>query len=150
MTHTGDTPGILQQMADARSTCNELMHLLAAENQGLRTHSVDEVEARLQLKRQLTLRLELLMKELKTRKADWQASKDGRTLALRLAEDMEVFRELASKNAEMLRAAHQLRADVVAVIRDTIEAQTPRMTTYGRSGALNHGDNGTRVMAKDI
>jgi len=144
------TPGVLEQMIDARSTCQELLQLLAAENAGLMKQRVEEVETRLQMKRQLTLRLEVLMKELKTRKAEWQGHKDTRNMALRLAEEIGAFQKLAGKNLEMLKAAHQLRADMVAAIRDTIDAHTPKVQTYGRNGYMATTDGGTRVMSREV
>lgn len=141
--------GVLQQMSDARSTCRELMELLGAENGGLIHQKVAEVETRLQMKRTLTLRLEVLMQEIKRRKAEWQAQPTAKDMANRLAEDMAVFQELASKNLTLLQAAHQLRADMVAVIRDTLDARAPHVPVYGRTGSVYKQDNGTRVISRD-
>ena len=151
----GMTPGILEQMSDARATCRELLHLLAAENAGLNTSSVAEVETRLQSKRRLTLRLEVLLKDLKSRRAEWTARKDAQELALRLAEEVSAFQDMAKKNLELLRAAHQLRADMVGMIRDTLEAQAPRVQTYGRYGNLTPSGKAPapgamRMMARDV
>ncbi len=151
----GMAPGILEQMSDARATCRELLQLLVAENASLNKSSVTEVEARLQNKRRLTLRLEVLLKDLKARRQEWTSRKDAQEVALRLAEEVSVFQDMARKNMELLRAAHQLRADMVSMIRDTLEAQAPRVQTYGRYGSMTPSGNapapgGARMMARDV
>jgi hypothetical protein len=50
----------------------------------------------------------------------------------------------------MLKAAHQLRADIILAIRDTIETNQPRVQTYGANGALNSVDSATRLVARTI
>lgn len=151
----GMSPGILEQMSDARATCRELLQLLMAENASLGKNSVEEVETRLQTKRRLTLRLEVVMKDLKTRRHEWTGRKDAQEVALRLAEEVSVFQDMARKNLELLKAAHQLRADMVSMIRDTLEAQAPRVQTYGPYGTMNNGKaapapGAMRMMARDV
>lgn len=140
---------VLANMQDARNTCRELLHLLAEENQGLSKQRAEVVETRLQLKRSLTLRLEVLMQDLKRRKTEWQGQPAAKDLANRLAEEISLFQTLAAKNLTLLKAAHQLRADMVAVIRDTMDARTPHVPTYGRSGSIYTTDQGTRLVSRD-
>ncbi|MCP5405306.1 MAG: hypothetical protein H6922_03680 [Pseudomonadaceae bacterium] len=149
MSHTPQ-PGIIIQMMEARQACRDLMGLMVEENNGLTRNSTHEVETRLQLKKRLALRLEKLLADIKSQRADFRGNREVENLAVRLAEEIAVFQDIAAKNELMLRAAHRLRADVVAVIRDTIEASQPRVQTYNAHGASTVGTAGTTVVATTV
>jgi hypothetical protein len=147
---TPQQPSILMQMMEASQTCRDLMGLMIEENAELSKHSLTESEARLALKKRLALRLEKLLADIKAHKGDWRGNTQAENVATMLAHEIEGFRKLAQKNEVMLRAAHALRADIVAVIRDTIEARQPRVTTYGSSGTVSTGNAGTTVLATTV
>lgn len=142
-------PGVIEQMLEARDTCRELATLLMEENNNL-SHStkLDAVETRLAMKKRLSLRLEKLVQEIKGQRDMWKASPKAQNLAIQLAEEIKLFQELSAKNVAALKAAHQLRADIVAVIRDTLEAQQPKVQTYNRTGTLTTGPSTTSVVVK--
>lgn len=147
-------PGIILQMMEASQTCRDLMGVMVEENRNL-NHSANpqamqQVEARLQLKKRLALRLEKLLADIKSNRENFRGNRQVENAAHRLAEEIEAFRELAKSNELMLRAAHQIRADIVAVIRDTIEASQPRVQTYNASGNATNGTAGTTVVATTI
>lgn len=139
-------PGIVLQMMEASQTCRELMGVLVEENQNVTKPSGGDfgpqAEARLNLKKRLSIRLEKLLSEIKAQKSSWRGDRQAENVAVRLAEEIEVFRSLASQNEMMLRAAHQLRADIISVIRDTLEASQPRVTTYSANGTVQNGSSG--------
>lgn len=144
-------PGIVQQMLDARHTCRELAALLLEENTTISAaNGATHAEARLQLKKRLSIRLEKLVQDIKNQRSQWQGNSMAVHTAGQLAEEFSHFQQLARQNEVLLRAAHQIRADIVSVIRDTIDAQQPRVQTYGKSGNLNNSTSGVRVMAKEV
>lgn len=140
-------PGIVIQMMEASQTCRELMGLMLEENDNLQHQNLAHTEARLLMKKRLALRLEKLLVDIKAHKNDLRGNRNVENMAVKLAEEIDVFRTIASKNEVMLRAAHKLRADIVEMIRDTLEAQQPRVTTYNAGGYVQHGTGGTRVVA---
>lgn len=149
MSHTPQ-PGIIIQMMEARQACRELMGVMLEENTGLINQSSHEVETRLHLKKRLALRLEKLLADIKQQKTDWRGNRDAENLALRLAEEIQVFQDIAAKNELLLKSAHRIRADVVAVIRDAIEASQPRVQTYNAYGMATNGTAGTTVVTTNI
>lgn len=150
MNPTPTQPAVLIQMMEASQTCRDLMGLMVEENANLVKQSLTETETRLAMKKRLALRLEKLLADIKAHQAEWKGNRQAEGVALKLAQEIEVFRELAAKNEGLLRAAHQLRADIVSVIRDTIEAQQPRVTTYGNTGTVSNGSAGTTVVATTV
>ncbi|PIZ31615.1 MAG: hypothetical protein COY40_01530 [Alphaproteobacteria bacterium CG_4_10_14_0_8_um_filter_53_9] len=143
-------PGVIAQMIDARTTCRELAKLLLEENHALHKGGAAENEARLNLKKRLSVRLEKLVQDIKGQRDKWHTNALAARTANELAADIAVFTDLARKNELMLRAAHQIRADIVGVIRDAMDAQSPRVQTYGRSGTMNTSSAGVRVLAKEV
>lgn len=137
-------------VADARATCRELLALLVEENNGLTKQDISLVEERIQHKRRLTLRLEQILIELKSSGSIYKADAPTRQQVNMLAEEVAEFQHLAHKNAMMLKAAHQLRADLIIAIRDTVDSNQPRVQTYGANGTMNAADNATRLVAKTI
>ena len=134
----------------ARATCRELLTLLIEEKHGLAKHDVQRIDDNIQNKRRLTLRLEQLLGEIKQTGAVWKNDANGRNQAALLADEIAIFQTMARENAMMLKAAHQLRADLILAIRDTVDAAQPRVQTYGSTGALNMADNATRLVARNI
>ena len=137
-------------VADARSTCRELLALLLEENNGLSKQDINVVDERIQNKRRLTLRLEQILAELKRSGSLYKADANARHQVNLLAEEIAEFQHMAHKNAMMLKAAHQLRADLILAIRDTVDATQPRVQTYGANGSMNNADNATRLVARTI
>ena len=135
---------------DARTTCRELLALLIEENQGITRHDINLIEQRTQHKRRLTLRLESILAELKRSGSIYKADEPSRKQVNLLAEEIAEFQTLAHKNAMMLKAAHQLRADLIIAIRDTADIGQPRAQTYGANGALNNTETATRLVARTI
>ena len=142
----GKNPTIM----DARNTCRELLALLIEENKGLAKHDVSLVDASIQHKRRLTLRLEQILGELKQTGSLWKADTASRQQATLLAEEIAEFQNMARENAMMLKAAHQLRADIILAIRDTVDTNQPRAQTYGSNGSLNASDNASRLSTTSI
>jgi hypothetical protein len=134
----------------ARKTCRELLALLIEENQAVPKHDIQLVEDRLVHKRRLTLRLEQMLSDIKQKGSLWKADASARQQANQLAEEIAEFQTLARENAMMLKAAHQLRADLIMAIRDTVDAHQPRVQTYGASGTLNTSGGETRLVATSI
>lgn len=134
----------------ARKTCRELLALLIEENQALPKHDIQLIEDRLVHKRRLTLRLEQMLADLKQKGSLWKADASARQQASQLAEEIAEFQTMARENAMMLKAAHQLRADLILAIRDTVDAHQPRVQTYGSSGTLNTSSGETRLLATSI
>ncbi len=134
----------------ARKTCRELLALLVEENQALPKHDIALVEDRLVHKRRLTLRLEQMLSDIKQNGSLWKADASAQQQASHLAEEIAEFQNLARENAMMLKAAHQLRADLIMAIRDTVDAHQPRVQTYGASGTMNASNGETRILATSI
>ena len=145
-----NAPAQPNSIAAARNTCRELLILLVEENHGIAKHDVKMVDDRIQHKRRLTLRLEQILAELKQSGNLWKSDASSRTQAALLAEEIAEFQNLARENAMMLKAAHQLRADLILAIRDTVDATQPRAQTYGANGSMNSADNATRLVARNI
>ncbi len=144
-------PGLIVQMMEARETCRELMGVLVQENADMaNNHNTTQVEARLALKKRLALRLEKLLADIKAQKDAVRGNKQVENLALQLAEEIAAFQDIAAKNEVMLRAAHHIRADIVTIIRDTIEASQPRLQTYGKMGENKTGSTGGSVVGTTI
>ena len=139
-------PGIVIQMLEASQTCRELMGVMLEENEALHRNQTTTTQMRLDLKKRLALRLETLLADIKSQKDSVRGNRSAENVAVRLAEEIDMFRKLASQNETMLRAAHRIRADIVAMIRDTIEASQPRVTTYNANGYVQHGSAGTTVV----
>ncbi len=139
-------PGIVIQMLEARQTCRDLMGVMLEENQGLSKFSSKETETRLFMKKRLALRLEKLLSDIKAQKEAVKGNRQAENVAVQLAEEIDMFRIIAGKNEVMLRAAHQIRADIVNVIRDAMEAAQPRVTTYNASGYKQTGNTGATVV----
>lgn len=139
-------PGIVIQMLEARQTCRDLMGVMLEENQGLAKFSSKETETRLLMKKRLALRLEKLLADIKSQKDAVKGNRQAENVAVQLAEEIDMFRIIASKNEVMLRAAHQIRADIVNVIRDAMESAQPRVTTYNAGGYKQVGSTGASVV----
>lgn len=137
-------------LAAARTTCRELLALLVEENHGLTKQDIKLIEERTQHKRRLTLRLEQLLSELKQSGNLWKSNPAARYQATLLAEEIAQFQDLARENAMMLKAAHQLRADLIIAIRDTVDSTQPRAQVYGANGNMQPADNATRLVARSI
>ena len=142
----GKNPTIM----DARSTCRELLALLLEENKGLAKQDIKLVDASIQHKRRLTLRLEQILSELKRTGSLWKADAPSREQANLLAEEIAEFQTMARENAMLLKAAHQLRADIILAIRDTVDAPQPANQTYGSNGSLNNAGNTSRLITTSI
>lgn len=134
----------------ARKTCRELLALLVEENEALPKHNVQLIEDRLVHKRRLTLRLEQMLADIKQNGSVWKGDASAKQQASQLAEEIAEFQTLARENAMMLKAAHQLRADLIMAIRDTVDAHQPRVQTYGSSGTMNTNSGETRILATSI
>jgi flagellar biosynthesis/type III secretory pathway chaperone len=134
----------------ARTTCQALLQLLVEENQSLPQHKIAVVEARLASKKRLSLRLEKTLADLKASRAVWQAQPHLARQATLLAEEVRLLADYAASNAQLLRAAHSIRAEIVQVIRDTLDAQAPTMQVYGASGAMRAVSGGTTVLAREV
>jgi predicted protein tyrosine phosphatase len=137
-------------VVEARQTCRELMSLLIEENAGIKTHDIALVDMNIQHKRRLTLRLEQMLVELKQSGSIWKADVAARQQATFLAEEIAQFQELARSNAMMLKAAHQMRADLIIAIRDTVDAAQPKAQLYGSNGTMSASNTPNRLVAKDI
>jgi hypothetical protein len=135
---------------EARSTCRELLVLLTEENNGLARHDVAVVESRMQHKKRLTLRLEQLLADIKERGGAWKSDDVARRQAILLADEMRHFQTLARNNAILLKAAHQLRADIIIAIRDAVDSLQPRAQLYGANGMVSAADSATRLVARTI
>ncbi|RYG61508.1 MAG: hypothetical protein EON60_03270 [Alphaproteobacteria bacterium] len=145
-TPVGNEPTIM----DARKTCRELLALLIEENNGLAKRDISMVEASIQNKRRLTLRLEQILADLKRTGSLWKADAPSRQQANLLAEEIAEFQTMARENAMMLKAAHQLRADIILAIRDTVDTHQPQAQTYGSNGSLNTSENTSRLITTSI
>lgn len=135
---------------EARTTCRELLVLLTEENNGLTKQDISVVESRIQHKKRLTLRLEQLLSDIKLKGEQWKGSDVARRQAILLADEMKHFQELARNNAMLLKAAHQLRADIIIAIRDAVDALQPRAQTYGANGVVSSVESSTRLVARSI
>lgn len=136
-------------ISEARLTCRELMAVLMEENAGIIRHDVALIESHLSNKKRLTLRLEQLMKDIKQKSTFWKTDRRCHDEAMHLAEEVKFFNELARKNASMLEAAQQLRADLVMAIRDAVDAQTPKARLYTANGYVQNVDGATRLVAQE-
>lgn len=138
------------QILAARKTCRELLVLLMEENNGLARHDVKVIDERLSHKKRLTLRLESMLAELKQNGSLWKADASARQQSVLLAEEIAEFQNLARENTLLLKAAHQLRADLLLAIRDTVDAHQPRVQTYGSGGTMNAASSETRLVTTSI
>lgn len=142
------TPNIIGQLDEARTTCRDLMVVLENENQLVTTRRIDLMEEQLEIKRHLTLRLERLVQGIKSLKPEWENDRRSADAARKLANEMGEFQRLAAKNMMQLKAAHQIRADVIAMIQDTLESNKVPLA-YGKNGEVSRSDL-TSVLRKEI
>lgn len=138
------------EIISARETCRELLALLTEENTSLGKQDIKIVEARIQQKKRLTLRLEQSLEEIRRSAPAWKENASSKRHMVLFAEEMKLFQELARKNALLLKAAHQLRADLVIAIRDALDDAQPRAQLYNANGGLAAHDNATRLVARNI
>jgi len=136
-------------VTEARRACRELMALLAEENGTLPKHDVSAVEARTQQKKRLTLQLEQHLAELKRQGGLWREGAMRAEVAA-LAEEVKHFQGLARANASMLRAAHQIRADLIIAIRNELEAAQPRAQVYTSRGTVENAGGGAGLVTRSI
>jgi hypothetical protein len=140
---------VMGQLDEARATCRELAAVLDTENRLVTgRNNLPLLEEQLDIKRHLTLRLERLVQSLKTLKPEWENDRKSADAARRLAFEMGEFQRLAAKNMMQLRAAHQIRADVIALVQDTLQAQKVPLA-YGKNGEISRSDAHS-VMRKEI
>lgn len=139
-----------RKLAEARETCRELLMVLEEENSGTLHADSAAFEARLLHKKRLTLRLEQLLTEARSQREHWRTDPAAQREALGLETEMRVLQESGRKNAALLQAAHQVRAELVVAIRDAVDAQTPKAELYGNTGALYTIDGATRILAKEV
>jgi hypothetical protein len=139
-----------EKLLEARNTCRDLMALLAEENAGLLHADMAALEARLLHKKRLTLRLEQLLSDVKSGHESWRQDYAARAQAIKLEEEFRLFQDLARSNAQLLKAAHAVRADLVKAIRDTMDAETPKARLYGANGAVHSVDGHTRLVMRDV
>ena len=139
-----------KKLVEARATIRELMALLMEENSGTLSADGAATEARLLHKKRLTLRLEQLLAEVRAQKEQWRLDVAAQREALAMEGEMRLLQQHARKNAAVLQAAHQVRAELVVAIRDAVDANQPKAQLYGASGTLYRIDGATRVMARDV
>ncbi len=139
-----------EKLLEARATCRELMALLAEENAGMAHADIAALDARLLHKKRLTLRLEQLLGDVKTQRDTWREDYAARAQAIKLEEEFRTFQDLARNNAQILKAAHTVRAELVVAIRDAMDAEAPKARLYGANGMMHAVDGNTRLMVRDI
>jgi flagellar biosynthesis/type III secretory pathway protein FliH len=139
-----------QKLAQARATCRELLAALIEENTGALSADTAATEARLLHKKRLTLRLEQLLAETRAQRESWREDPAAQAEALALETEFRLLQESGRQNVALLKAAHQVRAELVMAIRDTLDANTPKAQLYGNNGALYVIDGATRLMAREV
>ncbi len=139
-----------RKLAEARETCRELLMVLEEENSGAMSADTAALEARMMHKKRLTLRLEQLLTEARSQRENWRTDVAAQREALGLETELRVLQESGRKNAAMLDAAHQVRAQLVVAIRDAVDAQSPKAELYGSTGAAYTIDGATRLLARDV
>lgn len=138
------------EIITARETCRELLVLLNEENASLAKQDTKTVEARLQQKKMLTLRLEQNLAEVRQNAPQWKDNAASKRHMVLFAEEMKLFQDLAKKNALLLKAAHQLRADLIIAIRDALDDAQPKAQLYTANGTMSAQDGATRLVARTI
>ncbi|MFO0500086.1 MAG: hypothetical protein ACK5YK_00195 [Pseudomonadota bacterium] len=139
-----------KKLAEARTTCRELLAVLEEENNGAMSADTEALEARMLHKKRLTLRLEQLLSEARSQREVWRTDPAAQREAVGLETELRLLQENGRKNATMLEAAHQVRAALVVAIRDAVDAQTPKAELYGSTGAAYTIDGATRLVARDV
>jgi hypothetical protein len=138
------------EIITARETCRELLALLNEENASLTKQDIKVVEARIAQKKMLTMRLEQSLENIKKNATVWKENPASKRHLVLFAEEMKLFQELARKNALLLKAAHQLRAELIIAIRDALDEAQPKAQLYTSSGNMTQHDNATRLVARNI
>jgi len=139
----------LQLITDARNACRTLIVLLMEENAALTTYNATVVEERLPQKKRLTQTLEQSLRDIKSTASNWRDNPAAQAQATHLAEEVAYLQNLSRSNTLMLKAAHQLRADLIIAIRDAVEATAPRAQLYTALGAATTTEGGTRLVARE-
>jgi hypothetical protein len=134
----------------ARTTCRELVALLMEENTHVGKHKVAFVEEKLQVKKQLTTRMEQLLIDIKKYVPILKVSVRGKNELMQLAKEVQLLQEISAKNMAVLQAAHKIRADIVMTIRDVMDSAQPKAQLYGANGRLQQTDGNTRLVAQNV
>lgn len=134
----------------ARETCRELIALLMEENAHVAKHKVAFIESKLQDKKRLTLRMEQLLLDIRKYAPTLKTDTTAKNELIILSREVQVLQDTSVKNHAVLKAAHQIRADLVMTIRDVVDANQPRPQLYGANGRITPADNNTRLVARNV
>ena len=138
-----------QTLQDATLVTRELMQLIGEENIALRQRDISLVHDRIKDKNRLAIKLEKLIQNAK-QQATAPMDDQTRAMARALQAEMAVFRTEARKNALLLQSAHQVRADTLKVIRQTVADLKPKASTYNSTGAVSEKSQNPNLLNKTI
>ena len=144
----GHTPH--HTLAETAMICKEITSLVDAENDALTNRNIQFVEENLKDKSRLALKLEKMLKDLKSSKDSIKGDPAARDALKSIQMDMDSFQNTAKKNLLLLKTAHQTRADTLQMIRHIVDANRPQAETYNAYGKVEQGNANAGLINKRI
>lgn len=144
----------MELMQEAQMTITSIKKLIEEENLVMARNQtqlrMQQLEDTLPEKKKLSIRLEHILNTLKTHKDTIKEDPTLKATAHSLNKNIESFKDDALQNLTKLRAAHQIRADFITMVKDTV-MKLDANQTYGANGSMSHNTGPTRtVMEKSV
>lgn len=136
-----------ETVTKALEACKALTGLLAEENKELKARNTKRIEEFYKEKRHLAVKMETLLKEVKTLPAEEKNSRNMGELEVAINN----YQTHARQNLLLLRAAHEATANFLTLVREAIERKKTKAETYSKEGQISAGDGrDTRLINKNI
>ncbi|MFZ2619644.1 MAG: hypothetical protein WAX89_02120, partial [Alphaproteobacteria bacterium] len=123
-------------LREAALLYRQLKDVVMSDNAALGARDTKKVEENLKQKTRLALKLEKLLGDAKANKDVVKQDPDFHFTARALQAEIEEFEVAARKNMMLLKAAHQVRADTLQIIRHVINERQPKVDMYNARGTL--------------
>ena len=148
--HTSTEIPAYKHLTDAAAVLHELQDILVQENEAINTHDVEPVEKNLRKKNRLATKLDYLLKQIKAQRAELAEATYAQHQGAAIQAEIESLQSLSRKNMLHLKAAHEVRADTIRMIRSAFQAHTPQTETYNAAGSLEKAPSTNGLIHKAI
>lgn len=140
----------LQHMTDASIVLHELRDILRTENDAILLQDVQPIEKNLRKKSRLSTKLDYLLKQIQADKDHLSSNAYAQQQAAAIQADIEDLQAISRQNMLHLKAAHEVRADTIRMIRQAFQAHSPQTETYNAAGTLQTGQASNKLVHKAI
>ncbi|MBI1363571.1 MAG: hypothetical protein GC134_06270 [Proteobacteria bacterium] len=133
-------------LREATALCHELITVVNAETDAVRTRTMDKVPELAKRKERLTNALEEMLANVKPLLADTKAKAELAPLMTELRTAVGTYDHAARQNLLVLQAAHQATSIFLDSVRQAVAK--PKAETYGKKGVMTDKEENTSLINK--